>query len=170
MLWSDNGKNFIVASAELVCSFQETDPKKIADFLGENGGDWTMWKRNLPVASNIGGVWEQQIRSAQSILNSLLKTHGSNLTKESLQPVVVEVKAIVSSAPLKTEVVNSVTSLAPLSRINLLLMKSRVVMSPPHNVHWGINLPSKTPPPLSCQAPPPPPPPLKPTNCPSRLP
>ena len=32
-----------------------------------------------------------------------------------------------------------------------------------HSVHWGINPPSKTPPPLSCQAPPPP----KPANCPS---
>ena len=114
MLWSDNGKNFIVASAELVCSFQETDPKKIADFLGENGGDWTMWKRNLPVASNIGGVWEQQI-SAQSILNSLLKTHGSNLTAESLQILIVEVEAI-NSRPLTTEVVN-VTGLAPLKTI-----------------------------------------------------
>ena len=70
------------------------DHKKIADCLEENGGDWMVWKRNPPLASNMGGIWEQQIKSACSILNSLLKTHGSNLTEESLQTLVVEVKAI----------------------------------------------------------------------------
>ena len=74
----------------------------------------------------MGGVWEQQIRSAQSILNSLLKTHGSNLTKESLQTLVVEVEVIVNSGSLTTELVNDLTRLAPLSPINLLLMRSRV--------------------------------------------
>ena len=53
-----------------------------------------VWKRNPPHANNMGGVWERQIRSAHSILNSLLKTHGSNLTEESLQTLVVEVEAL----------------------------------------------------------------------------
>ena len=57
-------------------------------------------------------VWEYQIRSTCSILNSLLKIHGSKLTEESLQTLAVEVGAIVSSRPLKTEVMNVVTSLA----------------------------------------------------------
>ena len=47
-----------------------------------------------PFASNMGGVWEQQIRRTHSILNSLLKTHGSNLTEESLETLVVQVEAI----------------------------------------------------------------------------
>ena len=109
------------------------DHKKIGDFLEENGGDWMVCKRNPPLASNMGGVWERQIRSACSILNSLLKTHGSNLTEELLQTVVVEVEAIVNSRLFTTEVVNDGTSLAPLSPINLLTMKSRVVMPPPGN-------------------------------------
>ena len=109
------------------------DHKKIGDFLEENGGDWMVCKRNPPLASNMGGVWEQQIRSACSILNSLLKTHGSNLTEELLQTVIVEVEAIVNSRLFTTEVVNDGTSLAPLSPINLLTMKSRVVMPPPGN-------------------------------------
>ena len=58
MLRSDNGTNFIGASRELTCFFQETDHKKIDDFLEENGCDWMVWKRNLPLASNIGGVQE----------------------------------------------------------------------------------------------------------------
>ena len=92
-----------------------------------------MEKRNPSHASNMGGVWECQIRSACSILNLLLKIHGSNLTEESLQTLVVEVEAVVNSRPLTTEVMNDVTSLAPLSPINLLTMESRVAMPPPGN-------------------------------------
>ena len=104
------------------------DHKKIGE---ENGGDWMVWKRNPLHASNMGGVWEQQIRSACSLLNSLLKTHGSNLFEESLQTLVVEV--IVNSRPMTTQEMNDVTSLTPLSLINLLTIKSGVVMLPPGN-------------------------------------
>ena len=111
------------------------DHKKIGDFLKENGGNCMVWKRNPPHASNMGGVCKQQT-SALSILNSLLKTHRthrSKLTEESLQTLVGEAEAIVNSRPLTTEVINDATSLAPLSPINLLTMKSRVVMPPPGN-------------------------------------
>ena len=57
----DNGANFVGASAELICAFQEMDHKKIGDFLEENGGDCMVWKRNPPHASNMGGVCKQQI-------------------------------------------------------------------------------------------------------------
>ena len=130
MIRSDNGANFVGASVELIHAFQEMDHKKIGDFLEENSGDWMVWKRNPPHASNMGGVQEQQIRSARPILNSLLETHGSKLTEESLQTLVVEVEAIVNSRPLTTEVMNDVTSLAPSSLINFLTMKSRVISLP----------------------------------------
>ena len=52
------------------------------------------------------------------------------MPEEALQTLVVEVEVIVNSRPLTTEVMN-VTSLPPLSPINLLTMKSRVVMPPP---------------------------------------
>ena len=78
----------------------------------------------------MGGVWERQIRTASNILNSLLKTHGASLTDESLRILLTEVEAIVDSCPLTT-VINDVTSLVPLSPINLLTMKSKVVMPPP---------------------------------------
>ena len=133
MIRSDNGTNFVDASAELIGAFQEMNHKKIGDFLEETDGDWMVLKRNPPLASNMGGVWERQIRSARSILNSLQKTHGSNLTEESLQTLVVEVEAIVNSRPLTKEVMNDVAGLSPLSPINLLTMKSRVVMPPPGN-------------------------------------
>ena len=92
-----------------------------------------IWKRNPPLSSNMGGVWESQIRSGRAILNSLLKTHGSSLSDESLQNLLVEVEAIINSCPLTTDVLSDVTSLAPLSPVNLLTMKSKVVMPPPNH-------------------------------------
>ena len=65
------------------------------------------------------------------ILSSLLKTHGESLTNESLHTLLVELEAIVNSCPLTTETINDVTSLIPLSPLNLLTMKSKIVMPPP---------------------------------------
>ena len=131
MIRSDNGSNLVVVSAELSGAFQEMDHISIGNFLKENGGEWMIWKRNPPLSSNMGGVWERQIRSARAILNSLLKTHGSSLTDESLQILLVEVEAIINSRPLTTDVFSDVTSLAPLSPVNLLTMTSKVVVPPP---------------------------------------
>ena len=145
MIRSDNGSNLFGASAELSCAFQEMDHIKIGNFLKENGGEWMIWKRNPPLSSNMGGVWECQIRSARAILNFLLKTHGSSLSDESLQTLVVGVVAIIDSCPLTTDVLSDATSLAPLSPVNLFTMKSKVVMpSPGHFIspdlycrkHW----------------------------------
>ena len=58
------------------------------------------------------------------ILNSLLKIHGGSLTDESLQ-------TLVNSRPLTTERINNVLSLIPLRPINLLAMKSKIVIPPP---------------------------------------
>ena len=133
MIRSDNGSNLVGASAELIRAFQEMDHIKITYFLEENGGEWIHLKKNTPLSSNMGGVWERQIRSARAVLNSLLKPYGTSLSDESLQTLLVEVEAVVNSRPLTTDVMNDVTSLAPLSPINLLTLKSKVVMPPPGN-------------------------------------
>ena len=86
---------------------------------------------NSALASIMGGVWERQTRTSWNILNSLFKTHGASLTDESLQTLLTEVDTIVNSRPLSTDVINDITSLVPLSPINLLTMKSIVVMLPP---------------------------------------
>ena len=125
----------LVHQQNLYVLFKKWITRKLVTFLEENGGDCMVWKRNPPHASNMGGVCKQQI-SACWILNSLLKTHRthrSNLTEESLQTLVGKAEAIVNSRPLTTEVMNDATGLAPLSPINLLTMKSRVVMPSPGN-------------------------------------
>ena len=50
---------------------------------------------------------------------------------KSLQALLTEVEAIVNFRLLTTDVVNDVISLLTLSSINLLRMKSRVVIPPP---------------------------------------
>ena len=131
MIRSDNGSNLVGGSAELSRVFQEMDHIKIGNILKENGSEWMIWKRNSTLSSNMVGVWECHIRSPRAILNSLLKTHGSSLSDESLQTLLVEVEAIMNSHPLTTDVLSDVISLAPLSPVNLLTMKSKAVMPPP---------------------------------------
>ena len=128
---TDNGTSFVGASPELIESFQEIDNVKIGEFLQQRDGEWIWWMRNPPLASNMGGVWECYIRTAQNILNSLLKTHGASVTDGSLETLLAEVEAIVNSGSLTTDVINYIISLVPLSPINLLTIKSRVVMQPP---------------------------------------
>ena len=40
---TDNGTNFVGASAELIESFQEMDHVKIGEFLQQHGGEWIWW-------------------------------------------------------------------------------------------------------------------------------
>ena len=97
----------------------------------EHGGQWIQWKRNPPTASNMGGVWERQIGSTRSILVALLKIHGTSLNDESLRTFLGEVEAIVNTRPITSEYLSDVHSPVPLCPMQLLTMKSRVVMEPP---------------------------------------
>ena len=130
-LRSDNGSNFVGASSKFKKAFAEMDQLKINDFMRDSGGEWMLWKLNPPSASNMGGVWERQIRSARTILTSLLKTHGTSLNDELLCTLLIEGEVIVNSRPLTTDLLSDVNSMMLLSPINLLTLKSRVVMLPP---------------------------------------
>ena len=77
------------------------------------------------------GVWECQIRSARSILVAQLKIHGASLNDESLHTFLAEVEAIVNTRPITSESLSDVHSPFLLCPMQLLAMKSRVVMPPP---------------------------------------
>ena len=79
----------------------------------------------------MNGVWEQQIRTARSILKALLKTHGRSLNDEALHTLLIEGETIVNLRPMTTETINDVQSGVPLSPSNILTMKSNVFMPPP---------------------------------------
>ena len=96
----------------------------------EHGGQQIQWKRNPSTASNMGGLWEHQTISARSILIALLKMHGTSLNDESLRTFLVEEEAIVNTRLITSESLSDVHSPVPLCPMQLLTMKSRVVMPP----------------------------------------
>ena len=128
LLRSDNGSDFVIASSEFKKAVAEMDHQRINDFMRDNGGEWMPWIMP-PSASKMDGVWERQI-SARTILISLLKTHGTTLNDESLHTLLIEVEALVNSHPLTTDLLSDVNSMIPLSPINQLILKPRVVMPP----------------------------------------
>ena len=128
---SDNGTNFVGADNELKKAFSEINHQQIQHFLANSGADWLIWSRNAPAASHMGGVWERRIRSARSILVSLLKNHGTCLKDESLHTLMAEVEANANTRPLTVETISDPQSLTTLSPSNLLTMKSRVIIAPP---------------------------------------
>ena len=79
----------------------------------------------------MGGVWENQIRSARSTLAALLKTNGHSLNDEGLQTLVAETEAIINSRTLTVESLSDVKSEILLSLSDLLTMKSDFIMPPP---------------------------------------
>ena len=87
-LHSGWGTNFVGAERELRDAIKEMNHQKIKDFLQINGADYMLFKfkRNPHQASShMGGVWEQQIRSARMILSSLMRTHGLSLSGEAFR-------------------------------------------------------------------------------------
>ena len=128
-LRSDNGTNFVGADNEFQKAYNEMDHSKISNFLLTEKCDWVRLEKNTPEASHTGGVWERQIRSVRSILTSLLHEHSDILTNDSFQTLLAEAELIVNSRPLTTDT-NDPDSPA-LSPIQLLTLKSKVVLPPP---------------------------------------
>ena len=90
VLHSDNGSSFVGAQKELANVFKEMDHQKIQYFLQNIGSDYIIWHRNPPASGHMGGVWVRQIRSAWTILLSVLNTHGRSLNDESLRTLLAE--------------------------------------------------------------------------------
>ena len=130
LIRSDNGSNFVGASNELKKALNEMDRQRIEEFLTQKGAEIT-WKWNPPTGSHMGGVWERQIRSVRTILNSLMLRHGHLLDDEGLSTLMCEVEAIINSRPLTTETLNDSNSCVPLSPAQLLTQKYHVILPPP---------------------------------------
>ena len=79
----------------------------------------------------MGGVWEQQIKSAKNILSSPLKAHGTGSNDEALSTFMTEVEAVLNSRLLMTELLNDGNSHNPLCHSDILTLKVKVVMLPP---------------------------------------
>ena len=127
---SDNGTNFVGAENELMKAYEEMDHNKIGTFLTTQGCDYIKWERNTPHASHMGGVWERQIRTVKSVVQSLLKSSPRKLDEESLRTFLTEAEGIVNSRPLTLENLNN-PEIEPISPNQILTMKTRVAPPPP---------------------------------------
>ena len=115
----DNESIFVGAERErereLAKSMKQMNHNKIQRFMLNQNLDWTMWKRNPPLASHMGGIRERQIRYARSIVSSLLRTQSRSLDEESLNNLFTEVKTIINSRPLVVETISDANSEVALS-------------------------------------------------------
>ncbi|XP_060586927.1 uncharacterized protein LOC132742506 [Ruditapes philippinarum] len=131
VLRSDSGTNFVGAERELANALSEMDISQVHRFLQKESCDFIEFKMNVPNASNMGGVWEGQLRSVRSILSSLLYHHGAQHDDESLRTFMCETAAIINSRPLSPQNLNDPLSSEPLTSNHLLTMKLKLLLPPP---------------------------------------
>ena len=127
----DQGTNFAGVKSEFQREYKKMDHKKIETFLNSKGCDDIEFKRNVPSASHLGGVWERQIRSARFMLLMLLEQSGTQLDDESLRTFLYETANIINLRPLTVGNLDDPMSLRPLTPNHILTMKSTVLLPPP---------------------------------------
>ena len=109
---SDNGTNFVGANKEL-----RNAVKQLHNVCLQREIEWEF---NPPAASNMGGAWERQIRSARKILAAMLTEHS--LDDEKLETLFSEVEAIINGRPL-TPLSADPNDLGALTPNHLLLLR-----------------------------------------------
>ncbi|KAL1263752.1 hypothetical protein QQF64_006491 [Cirrhinus molitorella] len=124
----DQGTNFIGAKNEFKAAQQELCADRLSLFLSQKQCDFVM---NAPHSSHAGGVWERQIKTVRSVLNSTLSVAHNRLSDSVLRTVLYEVMAIVNSRPLTVDTLFSPDSLEPLTPNHLIQMKTTPALPPP---------------------------------------
>ncbi|XP_056603915.1 uncharacterized protein LOC130420572 [Triplophysa dalaica] len=121
---SDNGTNFVGGLQELRKAISEWNQQKISDYLLQNNVKWIF---NPPAASHMGGVWERQIRTVRSILNSVLSQQAPD--DEGLTTLFCCVESIVNGRPI-TKLSDDPSDPLPLTPNHLLLLRSGPILPP----------------------------------------
>ena len=116
-VFSDNGTNFTGGNLELRSSLQEWNQKKIEKTLHQREIEWHF---NPPSASHMGGIWERMIRTAKTILKSLIGEQ--TVSDETLSTFMAIVENILNDRPL-TPPSSDCRDLAPLTPNKLLLLR-----------------------------------------------
>lgn len=124
----DQGTNFVGAKNEFKTALSELDTQRLSTYLSQKQCDFVM---NAPHSSHAGGVWERQIRTVRSVLNTTLSLAHGRLNEASLRTLFYEAMAIVNSRPLTVDNLNNPDSLEPLTPNHLLHMKSSATLPPP---------------------------------------
>ena len=93
---SDNGTNIVGAESELNTAWQEVDTEQITIKARRKGIEWHF---NPPKASEMGGVWERQIRTVRKCLSGILNPKVA-LDDEVLSTALCEAENLVNSRPI----------------------------------------------------------------------
>ena len=120
LIRSDNGTNLVGGNAELKKSIGEWNQNEIRNSLQQKNIEWIF---HPPTASNFGGVWEREIRTARKVLNALLLEQRIKLSDDNLSTLMCEVEAIMNQRPLTT-VSDDPLDPQPLTPNHLLLTQS----------------------------------------------
>ncbi|XDV43684.1 hypothetical protein PO909_012122, partial [Leuciscus waleckii] len=82
-------------------------------------------------ASHTGGVWERQIKTVRSVLQSTLLIASERIDDSSLRAFFYEAMSIVNSRPLTVNNLSDPNSLEPITPNHFLTMKSTIALPPP---------------------------------------
>lgn len=121
---SDNGTNFVGGLRELRNAIRDWNQRKISDYLLQNN-----IKRifNPRAASHMGGIWERQIRTVRSVLNTVLSQQMPD--DEGLATLFCCVESIVNGRPI-TKLSDDPLDPLPLTPNHLLLLRSDPTLPP----------------------------------------
>jgi hypothetical protein len=125
----DQGSNFVGADRELREALKEIKEEQLRKFFEKNQCRFIM---NSPHSSHMGGCWERHIRTIRSILTTMLYQHSGRLDTSTLRTFLYESMAIVNSRPLTPQDLSDPQSV-PLTPNHLIMMKSKVFLTPPGN-------------------------------------
>ena len=120
----DNGSNFVGSERELKKSLQEWNQGQIERELKQRGCKWIF---QPPTASSMSGVWERMVRSAKTVLKSILG--AQTVTDVVLRTLVTEVERILNGRAL-TANSDDPNDLEPLTPAHLL-MQRKIICLPP---------------------------------------
>ncbi|XP_056307490.1 uncharacterized protein LOC130219206 [Danio aesculapii] len=121
---SDNGTNFVGGLRELRNAIRDWNQLKISDYLLQNSVKWIF---NPPAASHMGGIWERQIRTVRSVLNTVLSQQTPD--DEGLATLFCCVESIVNGRPI-TKLSDDPSDPLPLTPNHLLLLRSGPTLPP----------------------------------------
>ena len=117
---SDNGTNLVGAESELNTAWQEVNTDDIVIKARSKGIDWRF---NPPKASEMGGVWERQIKTVRKCLTGILNPKVA-LDDETLLTALCEAENLVNSRPITR--VSQDPEDGALTPNHLLMMKANV--------------------------------------------
>ena len=126
-VYSDNGRNFVGALADLRACWDKFDREMVVKSARRVNVDW-VW--TTPYASSHNGAWERLIRSVRRVLVTKMPVTPS-LSDEMLHSIFCQVENILNSRPL-SRLSDDACDLSPLTANHFLIYSENPPLS------WGL--------------------------------